>query len=55
MRDTTGGMRRKWKRRKNSPKDNRPICARLSSDVASQASVDAAIQKIVGETKDWMS
>jgi len=51
MRDTTGRMRGKWKRRKNSPKITRSIYARWSSTLHRKASVDAAIHKIVGENK----
>jgi NADP-dependent 3-hydroxy acid dehydrogenase YdfG len=44
-------MRGKWKRRKKFANDNNVELRTIELDVTSQASVDAAIQKIVGENK----
>jgi NAD(P)-dependent dehydrogenase (short-subunit alcohol dehydrogenase family) len=51
MRDTTGRNARQVEEAKNFAKDNRVDLRTIELDVASQASVDAAIQKIVGENK----
>ncbi len=51
MRDTTGRNARQVEEAKKFAKDNKVDLRAIELDVASQASVDAAIQKIVGENK----
>src|SRR5258708_295478 len=51
MRDTTGQNARQVEEAKRFTKDNKVDLRSIELDVTSQASVDAAIQKIVGENK----
>jgi NAD(P)-dependent dehydrogenase (short-subunit alcohol dehydrogenase family) len=51
MRDTTGQNARKVEEVKKFAKENKVDLRSIELDVTSQASVDAAIQKIVGENK----
>ncbi len=51
MRDTTGWNARQVEEAKKFAKDNKVDLRTIELDVASQVSVDAAIQKIVGENK----
>ncbi len=51
MRDTTGWNARQVAEAKKFAKDNKVDLRTIELDVASQVSVDAAIQKIVGENK----
>jgi NAD(P)-dependent dehydrogenase (short-subunit alcohol dehydrogenase family) len=51
MRDTTGRNARQVEEAKKFAKDSKVDLRTIELDVASQASVDAAIQKIVGENK----
>jgi NAD(P)-dependent dehydrogenase (short-subunit alcohol dehydrogenase family) len=51
MRDTTGRNARQVEEAKKFAKDNNVDLRTIELDVASQASVDAAIQKVVGENK----
>jgi len=51
MRDTTGRNAPQVEEAKKFAKDNKADLRAIELDVASQASVDAAIQKIVGENK----
>src|SRR3982074_304410 len=51
MRDTTGRNARQVEEAKKFAKDKKVDLRAIELDVASQASVDAAIQKIVGENK----
>jgi NAD(P)-dependent dehydrogenase (short-subunit alcohol dehydrogenase family) len=51
MRDTTGQNARQVEEAKKFAKDNKVDLRSIELDVTSQASVDAAIQKIVGENK----
>ena len=51
MRDTTGRNARQVEEAKKFAKDNKVDLRTMELDVASQASVDAAIHKIVGENK----
>lgn len=52
MRDTTGRNAQQVEEAKKFAKDNNVDLRTIELDVTEQASVDAAIQKIIGETKD---